>query len=949
LCASPVSDRTRIDSLAKILDGAKPEERMRILLQLSKEYINLSIDTSGVYAKEALITAKAFNEPSAVAEAYKQLGNINYRLENYHNVLQFYDSSLSIFNIIHDSGNLAKVWNNLGILYQSLGDYDKSISFHLQAVACKIRLHDSLGIASSYNNIGSIYYDLEDFVKSKEYFLKALNILEKSRDNYVVANLYNNLGVIAQELHHYEKSIEYFNKATLICRSQNIMDLLGTIYHNMGQSKFKMGEFSEALDNYFRSVEILDSIGMVNCQTLNNIGQVYIELDYYGDAQKFLFRALKIARERNQFIYLRDIYNNLAVLYERQKKFDKAYEYLVQYMYYEDSLKNQMYSNKIENIQSQNELNLKQKEIERLNIANQLMVEKRNNDIRKQHFAVYTFVAGIIAIFIIALVVYKMFRQKTKANLKLKQQNEEIRRSETIIKKINKALSENEDMLRKIFEASPSAIIVLDSEMVVLDCNNASLRMFNTSNKCELISKNFQDFLGKDITQQPMELLSEIIIDGQSQERQFSLTKSNGSEFKAELSGGMIKDTSGKTIAFVVIINDITERLQFIGKLNQARIEAEESDRLKTAFLANMSHEIRTPMNSILGFSNLLSETDFDDEKKVEYLKHILQSSNILLNLIDDIIDISKIEAGHLNVNIVESNVNKLVREVFSTFNETKTKQNIELRLILPPESELISVQTDPLRVRQIVTNLIGNALKFTEKGFVELGYNIKNGAVDQFLEFYVKDTGVGIPLDKQAIIFERFRQVDEATTRKYGGTGLGLAISKKLVGLLGGNIWVDSTPNEGSVFYFTLPYSKKVEVLGSDEPFHATKYNWKGRTILIAEDENSNYELIKASIYRTGIKIIRAHNGEEAVEHIERNNGIDLVLMDIRMPRMNGYEATRKIKSLKPGLPVISITAYAMSEDKAKSLEAGCDVYISKPIKPSRLLSLLNDFIPAS
>jgi CheY-like chemotaxis protein len=300
-------------------------------------------------------------------------------------------------------------------------------------------------------------------------------------------------------------------------------------------------------------------------------------------------------------------------------------------------------------------------------------------------------------------------------------------------------------------------------------------------------------------------------------------------------------------------------------------------------------------------------------------------------------------------VNIVESNVNKLVREVFSTFNETKTKQNIELRLILPPESELISVQTDPLRVRQIVTNLIGNALKFTEKGFVELGYNIKNGAVDQFLEFYVKDTGVGIPLDKQAIIFERFRQVDEATTRKYGGTGLGLAISKKLVGLLGGNIWVDSTPNEGSIFYFTLPYSKKVEVLGSDEPFHATKYNWKGRTILIAEDENSNYELIKASIYRTGIKIIRAHNGEEAVEHIERNNGIDLVLMDIRMPRMNGYEATRKIKSLKPGLPVISITAYAMSEDKAKSLEAGCDVYISKPIKPSRLLSLLNDFIPAS
>ncbi|MBM3435175.1 MAG: response regulator, partial [Bacteroidetes bacterium] len=800
------------------------------------------------------------------------------------------------------------------------------------------------------NNIGSIYYDLQEYDRSREYFQKALEILEKSENQAMLANIYNNLGVIGQETQLYEISIEYFNKALKISRAFNMKDVIGTVYHNIGKSKFLMGEFQQALSYYFLSMEVLDSIGVEDDRTLNNIGQVYIEIDYYREAQIYLYRALKIAKKNNQFIYLRDIYNNLAVSYERQKVYDKAYEYFVQYKVYDDSLKNQMYSNKIENIQNQNELDRKQKEIEKLSIANQLMAEKRENDKRLRKYAILSFIAGIAAIFIIALVIYNMFRQKTKANLKLKQQNEEITRSGNIIKKINKALSENEDMLRKIFDASPSAIIVMNTEMVILDCNNAGLKMFNAANKRDLINKDFKSFFGRDLQQKSiLEPLDGIFKNGQPENAQFSIARSDGSEFTAELSGGIINDAYGKSTAYVVIITDITERLQYIEKLNHAREEAEESDRLKTAFLANMSHEIRTPMNSIIGFSNLLSETDILDGKKEEYLRHILQSSNILLNLIDDIIDISKIEAGQLSINPVESNVNKTLREVFSSFSETKTKQNVELRLNVPPESELIVVKTDPLRVRQIVTNLVGNALKFTEKGYIELGYMVKNSTGQKLLEFYVKDTGIGIPVDKQSIIFERFRQVDEARTRKYGGTGLGLAISRRLVNLLGGNIWVESKLNKGSTFYFTIPLGPEPEETGGVEPFQAAKFNWKGRTILIAEDENSNFELLKASIYRTGIKIIRAHNGEEAVEHVERKNGIDLVLMDIRMPRMNGYEATRIIKSLRPELPVISITAYAMSEDKAKSLEAGCDKYISKPIKPSSLLSILNDFIPSA
>jgi PAS domain S-box-containing protein len=540
-----------------------------------------------------------------------------------------------------------------------------------------------------------------------------------------------------------------------------------------------------------------------------------------------------------------------------------------------------------------------------------------------------------------------MFRHKTKANKLLKEQNEEIVRSDNVIKKINKALTQNEEMLRSIFDASPSAIIVINPETVLLDCNNASLKMFGAENKRDLINKNINQLFLPDHLPAAQENIKKAFNGNSVEKQEFTLVQKDGSPFTAEISGGLINDPTGRHPAYVMIITDITERLHFIETLKLAKSEAEESDRLKTAFLANMSHEIRTPMNSIIGFSNLLNEPELIHAKKEEYLQHILQSSNLLLNLIDDIIDISKIEAGQVNINPAECNVNKLMKELFNSIKETSGNIAIELKLNLPPDSDLFSFKSDPFRLRQILSNLMGNALKFTEAGSIELSYVIKKNDSRQMIEFCIMDTGIGIPKDKQNIIFERFRQVDDSRTRRFGGTGLGLAISKRLVDLLGGTIWVESEIEKGSCFYFTLPFESGAnEKVIQPEPFNALKYNWKGKTILIAEDENSNFELLKASIGRTQIKIIRAMNGEEAVNHVKKNDSINLVLMDIRMPKLNGYDATRQIKILKPHLPVISITAYAMSEDETKSLEAGCDMYISKPIRPANLLTLLNEFV---
>jgi signal transduction histidine kinase len=281
----------------------------------------------------------------------------------------------------------------------------------------------------------------------------------------------------------------------------------------------------------------------------------------------------------------------------------------------------------------------------------------------------------------------------------------------------------------------------------------------------------------------------------------------DGTNFTAETSGSILVDSDGKPTAFVIIVNDITERIQFIEKLKHAKIDAEEADRLKTAFLANMSHEIRTPMNSIVGFSSLLTEPDNSEEMKEKYLNHIINSTNSLMSLIDDIIDISKIEAGQLKVTKTECHVNELLTDLYSSFSDSNTNKNVEFLLSSPEKSENISFISDSLRVRQVFTNLIGNALKFTESGTIEIGYNLHIKKREKFIEFYVSDTGIGIPEDKLDLIFQRFSQIEDAHTKKYGGTGLGLTISQRIVEILGGTFRFKSEIHKGSSFYFSLPY----------------------------------------------------------------------------------------------------------------------------------------------
>jgi signal transduction histidine kinase/ligand-binding sensor domain-containing protein/CheY-like chemotaxis protein len=379
-------------------------------------------------------------------------------------------------------------------------------------------------------------------------------------------------------------------------------------------------------------------------------------------------------------------------------------------------------------------------------------------------------------------------------------------------------------------------------------------------------------------------------------------------------------------------------------ELIAAKEKAEESDRLKSAFLANMSHEIRTPMNAIIGFSNLLEDTSISDEERNEYISLINVNSESLLVLIEDILDLSLIEANQIIIRNEVFSINDLTDSIYNSFKMSNKKPNLDIKLVNTLKDDDLRLNTDKFRCKQILSNLMNNAYKFTDKGVIELGLSIKN----EMIEFYVKDTGIGISEDDCSVVFDRFRKSEQGLTTKYRGAGLGLAISKRLAELMIGDLTVESRLGEGSTFYFTLPLEAisnindlSVKISGINIDF-----KWNDKNILIVEDEKTNYLFLQKVLKKTNANIIWAENGKEAVNIYTAQNNFDIVLMDIKMPIMNGYEAAKAIKELNPNQIIIAQTAYAQPEDEYNMRKAGFNDYLSKPIKPDYLYSIIDKYL---
>lgn len=432
------------------------------------------------------------------------------------------------------------------------------------------------------------------------------------------------------------------------------------------------------------------------------------------------------------------------------------------------------------------------------------------------------------------------------------------------------------------------------------------------------------------------------IVLGQDWSGEILNKRKNGELFWEQALISPIVNEKNEVTHYVAVKEDITEKKQMLEDLIAAKEKAEESDTLKTAFLANMSHEIRTPMNGIIGFSEMLAENNLTDEKRKEYAQIVVKSSKQLLALVNDILDISKIEAGEVTISKDIFNVNTLIHDIYIFFKPQAIQKRLEFHEVKSLADSQSVIESDKNRLRQILVNLVSNALKFTHTGEVSFGYSVSNGSIT----FFVKDTGIGIPKHLQKEIFERFRQAELETTKLYGGTGLGLSISQKLVELLGGTIQLESEPGKGSLFSFTLPYKQEKS---NDEIVSQPigNINFNKATIVIAEDNDTNFQLLEATLSKCNLTIIRAVNGQDAIDICMQNSAVQFVLMDIRMPKIDGITASAEIKKYRPDLPIVIQSAYKANEERKQAIEAGCDEYLSKPIKKHELISCLLRFIP--
>jgi len=378
--------------------------------------------------------------------------------------------------------------------------------------------------------------------------------------------------------------------------------------------------------------------------------------------------------------------------------------------------------------------------------------------------------------------------------------------------------------------------------------------------------------------------------------------------------------------------------------LRNALEKATQSDRLKTAFLHNMSHEIRTPMNGIIGFSELLKNSELTEDKQQKYIDIISKSSTRLLNTLNDLMDISKLETGQVLVHNSAININEELLNLYEFYNPEVEAKGMQLMLSVEKQNDKLIIQNDRPKLEAVLSNLIKNAIKYSHQGNIDIGYSIKN----KDIEFFVSDTGIGIPKNRQKAIFERFIQADIEDTKVFEGAGLGLSISKSYVEMMHGKIWVDSEEDKGSTFYFSLPLKYEEKNIPKSKFISAVKTEMhlsKKINILIAEDDDYAFQYLNIILDEMFNNIYRAKNGMEAVEICKKKPDLDVILMDIKMPVMNGYEATKSIRKFNKDVIIIAQTAYALMGNKERALAVGCNEYIYKPIKRIKLVKLLQNY----
>jgi CheY-like chemotaxis protein len=538
-----------------------------------------------------------------------------------------------------------------------------------------------------------------------------------------------------------------------------------------------------------------------------------------------------------------------------------------------------------------------------------------------------------------------------------KQQKNRIEQLEIEIDRLNQLLAVSKKDVSldpvfalKVFELSGIGYWIkpMDDEQISL--SPVAREILNIKGKNTITFREFLDCVHPDDAPFVEKQLISIVTDSKPVEIEYRIlvAENENREIRYCYSKATILTHPGLKSAFLICIINKNVYIEKIRKdLARAIEKAEEAEHSKYTLLANISHEIRTPLNTIIGFSELLNIGKLDVEKRKGYVKTIRNQGTMLLKFIDDITELIKFESGKVKIAKTRCNLNILLKELQLNIGQQQkslNKESLDIKLIMPDKNGL-SVFTDPGRLQQVIANLINNSIKYTEKGFIEYGYRLPS---EGKIEFFVKDTGIGLTKDQQRNIFNRFSD-EEMMMKKYEGSGLGLSLSKHLVKLLGGKIWVESELGKGAIFQFTIPfeqaYPENSDYISVEEE-EMPKFNWKDKVILIVEDDEINFKFLEAILQDSEAHILQARNGFQAVELCRSISKIDLILMDIKMPEMDGFEATRQIRLFNKKIPVIAQTAYILEIDQDKCFEAGCNEIVTKPIDIKEFLEKANSFL---
>ena len=499
------------------------------------------------------------------------------------------------------------------------------------------------------------------------------------------------------------------------------------------------------------------------------------------------------------------------------------------------------------------------------------------------------------------------------------------------------ALHESESKFRNIFQNHAAVKLIFDPETgSIVEANQAAANFYGWPAEV-LQTKTIFDI---NITHKEV-LKKEIFRAQESTKVQF--------EFKHKKADGTIIDVEVFTSTITIkgkkylhsIIHDVSEKKRIGEDLLKAKEKAVESDRLKTAFINNISHEIRTPLNSILGFGQFLAETDLTKEERLDTYYHIQQSSARLMKTVSDYMDMAMLVSSSMKPCKNKFYLQAFFTDVVNQYKPLIEEKEIEFTIEIPEQTEKTLLYSDAELLQKIIEKILDNAVKFTRKGSISCGYKLTPNGV----EFYIQDSGKGVAPDKLELIFHMFSQEELSMTRGYEGSGLGLTIAKGMVDLLGGSIWVDSQQGVGSKFIFTIPYSENHEISVQNQSKNTFRSVIDKPLILIAEDDELNYKYLETLFKIQGHQHIHAINGAEAVDFCRNNPRITLVLMDIKMPVINGIEATQLIREFRPHLPIIATTAYAQTGDEQKFITVGCNDYLVKPIKKDQLIKMIEKY----